>query len=206
MTQPPQVQIVYVNPKKLKRLPSKNPNVMEPAVLASLTEVIRNEGFLQPILVVEEDGEYVIIDGVHRSTVAVTLKLKTIPAVVAPDRARAEVLRLALNKLRGELDVVESAKQMQALLDSGLTREDLTFTGFQDWEVETMLDGMDFDAEDELDGAVVTPIAPDRPKTYALNFTFKTESERAKAKEALEAAGDGNAMNGLLHLILTQTE
>lgn len=192
--------IIYVNPHELRHLPTKNPNVMDKDIMRSLVEVIRRDGFLQPVLVVDEDG-YVIVDGVHRTAAAIELGLEEIPAVVAPDRKRAEILRIALNKHRGELNISEVSHQLQLLLDTGFDREELQLTGFQEWEIETMLDGMDLDEDDDLKGANVAPIEPEKPKTYALNFKFTTESERARIKEALEEAGDGNALAGLQWLV-----
>lgn len=194
----PQTRIEFVDPRELKKLPTKNPNVMEPTLFASLVQGIETDGFLQPVLVVEEDGHFVIVDGVHRTAAAIDVGLEEVPAVVAPDRERAEVLRIALNKLRGELDVSEVSRQLQMLVDTGLDRSDLELTGFQDWEIETMLDGFNMDDDLDLSGANTTPIDPVKPKTYALNFKFQSESERARAKEALEELGDGNALTGLL--------
>lgn len=195
------VKIIEVDPQELKRLPTKNPNVMDPHIVRTLEAVIKEDGFLQPVLIVEEGGEYLIVDGVHRTEAAIRLGMETIPAVVAPDRARAEILRIALNKLRGELDVSEVTRQFQLLLDTGLEKSDLEMTGFQDWEIETMLEGFDFDEDAHLSGASVTPIQPEKPKVYPLNFKFNSESERARVKEALEEHGDGDALDGLLSLI-----
>ncbi len=196
-----QIQMIDVYPKELKELPTKNPNVMEPELYAALVNSIKTDGFLQPVLVVEEGGEYVIIDGIHRTKAAVECGLSTIPAVLASDRARAEVLRIALNKTRGELDVTEVSRQLQTLVEEGFSKEDLLLTGFQEWEITTMLDNMDLDEDFDLTGAVTSPIEPVKPKTYALNFKFNSESERARVKEALEESGDGNALAGLLFLV-----
>jgi ParB-like chromosome segregation protein Spo0J len=195
------VNIIEVDPTSLKFLPTKNPNVMDPEIARALEASIRTDGFLQPVLIVEEKGEYILIDGVHRTQAAVSVGLPEIPAVVAPDRERAEILRIALNKMRGELDVSEVSRQFQLLLDTGFDKTDLEMTGFQEWEIETMLEGFDFDEDAELAGTPISPVQPEKPKTYALNFKFATESERARVKETLEEHGEGNVLEGLLAII-----
>lgn len=195
------VQLIYVDPRTLKELPTKNPNVMDPATYESLVQAIRTDGFLQSLLIVDEDGEYYIIDGVHRRRAAVEVGLTTVPALVAPDRARAEVLRIALNKMRGELDISEVTRQLQTLLDTGFTNEELQLTGFQSWEIEAMLENLNADEDDTLLGSTTTLDTSERPKTYSLNFKFDTESDRARVREVLESAGSGNALAGLLQLV-----
>jgi hypothetical protein len=187
--------IIEVDPTTLRHLPTTNPNVMDPSTFEGLVAGIEVDGFLQPVLIVEEDGEHVIIDGVHRTQAAVKIGLPTIPAVLAPDRGRAEILRLALNRMRGELDLSEVSKQMQFLLDEGYTNEELTLTGFASWEIDALLDST-IDG-DELTGADTTPIAPEKPKTYSLNIRFESESHRARIREALEDLGDGNIIEGV---------
>lgn len=195
--EPTPVTMRPVDPRALRHLPTKNPNVMEPQVYEALVHSIRTDGFLQPILIVEEDGDDVLIDGVHRSKAAVEVGLETIPAVVAPDRARAEILRIALNKMRGELDLSEIGRQMAQLLDTGFTEEELTLTGFASWEIDALLENTAEIEETDLGGADVSPPVPPKPKTYSMTIRFASESQRARLREALEALGDGNLIEGL---------
>jgi hypothetical protein len=189
------MKIIDVDPRTLVRLPTANPNVMEPHVFEALCKGIQTDGFLQPILVVEEGDDVVLIDGEHRSQAAVAVGLGSVPAVVAPDRSRAEVLRIALNRMRGELDLSEVTRQMQLLLDTGFTEDDLALTGFAGWEIDAMLQTLGDD--DELEGVDTTPIAPPKPKTYAITLRFDTESARARIREALEDLGEGNMLEGI---------
>lgn len=195
------VQIITVDPRKLKHLPTKNPNVMEPHVFEALCESIRTDGFLQPLLVVQEGNDTVLIDGVHRSKAASKVGLKQVHAVLAPDRARAEVLRIALNKMRGELDLTEVGHQMQLLIDSGLTEDDLTLTGFASWEIEALLESTADLDETDLDGADITPPAPEKPKTYNLTIKFQSESDRAAVRDAMQQTGEETPDQQLLELV-----
>jgi len=191
------LKITQVDPRAVRHLPTRNPNVMEPATFEALVASIQTDGFLQPILVVEEDGGFTLIDGVHRCKASAQAGLDTIPAVVAPDRARAEILRIALNRMRGELDLSEVGRQMQHLIETGFTSDELALTGFAPWEVAALLENVGtMDEDTDLGGADVAP-APNKPKTYSLNFRFESESHRARVKETLEGLGDGDAIEGL---------
>lgn len=190
--------ITSVNPTELQHLASKNPNVMDPHEFEALKTGIEKHGFLQPVLVLEEEGVYTLVDGVHRSKAAAELGLDTIPAVVAPDRAAAEMLRIAMNKLRGQLDLTEVGRQLAQMLDDGVPMADLTMTGFPEWDVQAMIDltGVDVEEED-LGGADVAPPEPKAPKSFNLTLKFDTESERAKVREFFEDYGDGDFISGL---------
>jgi len=193
------IEIRNIDPSQLKYLPTANPNVMEPHAFESLCKAIKTDGFLQPILVVEEKGDLLIVDGVHRSKAAVAVGLSQIPAVVAPDRNRAEVLRLALNRLRGELDLSEVGRQLSMLIDEGYTPEELTLTGFASWEIDALLDTPTMD--DELEGANAAPPQPPKPKTYSLTIKFENESDRAYVKDALIKTGEETPAQQLMELV-----
>lgn len=188
--------IIQVDPRKLKRLPTTNPNVMEPQVFEALCKAIEKYGMLQPVLVVEEDDEHLLIDGVHRSEACIEIGLFDIPAVLAEDREHAELLRIGMNKMRGELDLTTTTEQLQLLLTDGFDMQDLELTGFPEWEITALLQAAQDDG-DVLTGADVTMPAPEKEKTFPLVFKFESESERAKVKETLEALGSGNAHEGL---------
>lgn len=191
-----------VDPRKLKSLPTPNPNVMDPASYESLVAGMKKEQYcLQPLLLVEEDDGLYVVDGEHRKSASIEAGLSTVPAVITDDRERAEILRIALNKTRGELDISEVQRQMHTLLEEGFTKEDLTYTGFQDWEVTAMLDSLSMDEDEELLGSVTSDIQPEKPKTYSLNIKFETESERARVREFFEDVGDGNLLKGIDYVI-----
>jgi len=198
-TPPLTAPVREVDPRGLAHLPTKNPNVMDPHTFDALVASIKRDGFLQPILVVEENDKLLLIDGVHRTRAAIEAGLVTIPAVIAPDRGRAEILRIALNKMRGELDLSEIGRQLQQLLDTGLTNEDLTYTGFASWEVDALLESSASLTDADLDGADTSPPAPaTKAKTYSLTFRFDSESHRARVREALESLSDeGDLTEGL---------
>ena len=57
-----------------------------PAHIKQLTASIERLGFVTPLVVVERDGRFVIIDGQHRFTAGTELGVKEFPVVVVPDK------------------------------------------------------------------------------------------------------------------------
>ena len=100
----PPVQVLPV--ESLTTLEAKNPNVMGTEDFQALVRGIREHGFLIPLLVYPAGEKFVIIDGVHRFDAAREVGLEEVTAVVLdnPSPAKVRILRLALNRLRGQLD------------------------------------------------------------------------------------------------------
>ncbi len=57
-----------------------------PAHIKQLTASIERIGFVTPLVVVERDGKFVIIDGQHRFTAGTELGVKEFPVVVVPEK------------------------------------------------------------------------------------------------------------------------
>lgn len=229
------MQTIEINPATIKKLPSKNPNVMEPAMVKSLAKAMVAYGVVVPAVVVMEDGEPVLTDGAHRCEAAIAIQgwkdsefkeaiemradegikttpkklrdsFSTFPAAVARNRDHAEMLRISVNRHRGEPDLVEIGKQFADLLDNGFSKEDLQLTGFADWEIEEVLNlSTDIDEDDLLAGAS-TEMTPEKPKTYSLTFKFPDEVEKARVKKSLEELGDGDITEGLIAALEVATD
>lgn len=195
------IRIEYLPIEQVKRLKSKNPNIMPPAEFDALKKSIKQNGFLQPILAAYRNNEVVLVDGENRIKAMTALGETTIPAVVAADETQAEILRISMNRIRGEMDLSQIAQQFDMLLDAGFTKEDLELTGYTDYEIDTLLDSLsDEDLEDELE-LDESAAEPAKPKTYNLTIKYDSESERAHVKEALERLGDGDVREGIHELI-----
>ncbi len=96
--------------------------------LAELSESIKHHGLLQPIVVVEEMDEYVIIAGERRFRASKMAKTKTIKAVVV-SATNEEMRELALieNIQREELNAIELAKSYSELIEvHAITQEELS--------------------------------------------------------------------------------
>lgn len=95
--------------------------------LEELTDSIRQNGILQPIVVREKDDAYQIVAGERRYQAARKAGLSTVPVVVR-EVTDDEVLQLALieNLQRSDLDPLETALGYQSLIEqNGLTQEEL---------------------------------------------------------------------------------
>ena len=96
--------------------------------LSELSESIKRHGLLQPIVVVEQMDEYVLIAGERRLRASKMAKTKTIKAVVvsANDEEMRE-LALIENIQREELNAIELAKSYEELIEvHSITQEELS--------------------------------------------------------------------------------
>jgi ParB family chromosome partitioning protein len=98
----------------------------DPEALEALSESIRAQGVVQPIVVRQvSEGGYEIVAGERRWRAARMAGLKTVPAVVRamPDRT-AMAVALVENIQRADLNPLEEAEALQRLIDEcGLTHE-----------------------------------------------------------------------------------
>ncbi len=139
------------------RLNNYNPNVVSPELLDQLEKRIREDGFLQPILVrhIEPKGgkKYEMIDGAHRYEVAVNrIGYKELPAIITdknlPD---AMIATINMNKLRGEFDTLKLAEVIHELHKTYTMEEledQLGYSGEELTGLDELLD-FDFDQYDE---------------------------------------------------------
>jgi ParB family chromosome partitioning protein len=93
--------------------------------LQQLADSIAAYGVLQPIVVTEQEGRYVLIAGERRLRAATMAGLQTIPVIVRTANEE-EQLELALveNLQRADLNAVDEGRAYQHLMDAfGLTQE-----------------------------------------------------------------------------------
>ncbi len=96
-----------------------------PAALEELSQSIRENGVVQPIVVRKKDAGYEIVAGERRWRASQKLGLSKIPAVVK-EVSDDKLLELALieNIQRQELNAIEEAKAYKKLIETiGLTQE-----------------------------------------------------------------------------------
>jgi len=65
-----------------------------PAHIKALTASIERMGFITPLVAVQRDGKYVIIDGQHRFTAGSELGMKEFPVVVVPEKLARRMMSL----------------------------------------------------------------------------------------------------------------
>jgi ParB family chromosome partitioning protein len=69
-----------------------------PAHLKALTVSMERMGFITPLIAVERDGKYVIIDGQHRFQAGSELGVKEFPVVVVPDKLARRMMSLNIEQ------------------------------------------------------------------------------------------------------------
>src|SRR6266849_3849117 len=69
-----------------------------PSHLKALTTSIERIGFVTPLVAVQRDGKYVIIDGQHRFTAAAELGVKEFPIVVVPEKTARRMMSLNIEQ------------------------------------------------------------------------------------------------------------
>ena len=112
---------------KIKANPNQPRKTFDEDQLSELSESIKANGVLQPILVRKKGEGYEIVAGERRYQAAKLAGLKEIPAVVR-DIAEEDVFQLALieNLQRSDLDPIEEAQGYRQLIDEkSLTQEQL---------------------------------------------------------------------------------
>src|SRR4026208_486703 len=69
-----------------------------PAHLKALSASIERMGFITPLVAVERDGKYVIIDGQHRFQAGSELGVKEFPVVIVPEELARRMMSLNIEQ------------------------------------------------------------------------------------------------------------
>lgn len=192
-------------PSRIDPAPN-NPNVMELERYAALVESIRRFGFLQPLLVrphPDDSRRFIACDGHHRARAAAEVGLASIPVIVVnATEAEANALQVAMNRLRGELDLAATASILDELRTAGWSAADLGVLGFTLDEVSDLLASLDSDP-DILPTSVEAPDDDNAAPSFVLEIEFENAEQMRVAKRALKrAAGKGQPLaRGLLKLL-----
>jgi ParB family chromosome partitioning protein len=106
--------------------PSQPRKTFDADKLQELASSIEDEGLLQPISVRKDGERYIIIAGERRFKAVCSLNLETIPAMVlSVEVDRADMLQMIENVVRVDLNPIEEARGYKALVDSGMSLEDI---------------------------------------------------------------------------------
>ena len=110
------MELIEVNPKEII-YDELNPNVMDSKTFKALTNEIKKNGFIQPVVIREREGQFYVIDGEHRVEAAKILGLEKIPAVNLGDvdDEKARILLVNLNRLKGEFSPYKFAELIEEL-------------------------------------------------------------------------------------------
>jgi len=171
-----------------------NPNVMDKTTFGLLRNAMKSTGFNQPVLVVKRGERYLIVDGAHRVRAARELGMTEVPCVErAWDDEQVKLIRIGMNKMRGELDLGRVAEQLTALRDNGLELDALTLSGFSEEELAALTQRVNTDSVDLGANAPAPPndqpSTADKPHVLEIAFTDKKKMALAK-KKLMQAAGE----------------
>ena len=175
------IEVTSLKVGDLHPSPKPNANKMEAAQFDLLVLGMKAHGCVQPLLVrPSAKGKYEIVDGHHRWRAAQAAGLAKVLAVIAhTDDQVSAVLGLALNRLRGETDMVVASDILIDLAGLGWTLEKLSLTGFLPDELSGLLQGKPTDGDLLADGGSLPAMdaAPPKPKKPALRLEFGSKSE-----------------------------
>ena len=180
-----------------------------PAHLKALTTSIERMGFITPLVAVERDGKYVIIDGQHRFQAGAELGVKEFPVVVVPDKLARRMMSLNIEQSLNirERSTIALSIYREMLEESPTRAED-------DGEVVDVIEtahlltlGLAYEGSGRLAGSAFEPILKkcdgflDRPLKEAYEVregraaSVLAAAARVKAVEdALKAQGAWHSM------------
>lgn len=140
------IHIQYV-PVNLLKPSTYNPRVWNQKTIDDLTQSIKKNGFLIPILANSAKGrEQVVISGHFRLKVAKDLGYKTVPVtyISIPDIEKEKRLNLTINRVSGDWDYeLLKSFDIEALLESGFDDLDLSHI----WDENLSVEDDEFDID-----------------------------------------------------------
>jgi ParB/RepB/Spo0J family partition protein len=195
-----------------------NPNRMAESEFKALKRFIGEQGFLGAVLVkpagttaLDAIGAFRIIDGHHRVRAGRELGMEQVPCIVVERDDQQEMLmRIAMNKLRGELDLTGVARAFKELQAAGSDLSAMEITGYSGSEISDLLSAVSQDVAEALDdipapGEDFAEIEEDEPdtKVFKLELLFDSRAELKKARAGLKRAGGKtkDMAQGLLKLL-----
>ena len=119
------INAIEVDITLIDRNPDQPRKVFNEEALREMASSIATYGVLQPLLVTENNGRYLIIAGERRFRAAHTAGLKRVPVIIR-DLTKQQIAEIALieNLHREDLNAIEAAEGMRELMENhGLTQE-----------------------------------------------------------------------------------
>ncbi len=125
-------EVVVNEPKQIEiglidRNPEQPRKIFDDEALAELASSIKNYGVIQPIIVREVNGRYIIIAGERRWRASRLAGMKTIPCIIK-NYTEQEISEIAIieNLQREDLNPIESAKAIKSLINQfNLTQDEV---------------------------------------------------------------------------------
>lgn len=164
----------------------------EDAEYQKLRRSIEEFGYVEPIIWNERTGR--VVGGHQRLKVLLEQGREDIEAVVVDLEEKDEkVLNVLLNKVKGRWDIGKLADLLQQLDETG----DMEVTGFEDWELQSLLmqydhikdlmeeDFSDYSDKKEKDTFTMTFSLPEGARQTVEKYIEKTENAKAELATAI---------------------
>ena len=120
-------KVVELNITEIEPMLNQPRKIFDKEKLDELTESIKENGVIQPILVVKDDNGYTIVAGERRWRAAKNAGLKEIPAIIK-DYTDGKKKQVALieNIQREDLNIIEIARAIKELMEiDGYTQSEV---------------------------------------------------------------------------------
>lgn len=111
-------EIVYLEPDQIGVPEERITAVYDQDLMEELMESIKQNGILEPLQIAKIDGQYILIDGLHRLYAAKQLGIEKVPCIVKEmtwDRLFIE--NIIMNRQRGKSNPAEEAKLIKKLIE-----------------------------------------------------------------------------------------
>lgn len=178
-----------------------------PAHLKALTASIERMGFVTPLVAVERDGRYVVIDGQHRFTAATELGVKEFPVVVVPEKLARRMMSLNVEQSLNirERSFIALSIYREILEESPNKAEDHgeTVDVLETAHLVTL--GLSYEGNGRLAGSAFEPLLKkcdgflDKPMSEASELRQARADKVLEAAKAVKAVEDALKAKGMWH-------
>ena len=178
-----------------------------PAHLKALGASMERVGFITPVVAVERDGKYVIIDGQHRFSAGTELGIKEFPVVVVPEVVARRMMSLNVEQ---SLNIREKATIALSIYREML--EEAADTKEDDGEVVDILEhahvvtlGLAYEGNGRLAGSAYEALLKncdgfvDQPLSDAYEMRQGRAAKLLEAAEAVKAVEEALKATGAWH-------
>ena len=166
-------EVEYVDVDSIKLDPN-NPNEMSKEKMASLKKIMGEKGFLQPILI---DQENMMIDGEHRYLIYKEFGMEKIPCFrLNVTETEKRLLRQTMNKLRGEHNPREDIEDL-IMISKKMSIQDMSsYLGVEEKNLADYLDSVN-----QVPESYLMLMSEDRKKVQERKFiSLKLTDDQAK--------------------------
>jgi hypothetical protein len=182
--QMPQQEMVDIQALKLAEY---NPRKMSEEEMTKLINSLKEFGFIQPVIARRVDN---LVIGGHQRIAAYQKVLADtggdtkVPVVFLDSISdeRVKILNLALNRISGEWDFEKLASIFEEFNGKDLSMGEISLSGFDDKEMNSIVDGLKFVVEDDLNFESFSTMINDKGEFMAVTFLF----ERGAVEDVLK--------------------